>query len=340
MALRGDPRVSVETRRRVEAAAEELGYRPNPLVAALMRQKRERSYRKLNLTIGLVTNHAAPSPWKQWLMYPDLVAGANQRADERGYRVEEFWLGDPGMSGARLSQILAWRNVPGVIFCSLPMPGEVSDFDFSRLACVTLGYSLETPRLHRITSNHRQGMHEAMDRARAFGYRRIGLVISREADERVVHLWSGSFLSKQLQFPEPERLPIFLFPESNFDQKSFSRWRRKWRPDIVIGSQGEFLSEALAAAGASVPKQTAIISLFHRPDLQDRYASIDHNAGVIGAALVDFVVDLLNRNDRGTPAFPETRIFDTIWRDGWSLPRKEIGKANAAVLSNCGIEIK
>ena len=56
-ALRNDPRISLELRKRVRVAADELGYQPNPLVSALMANRRRRGSGGAVDVIALVTNY-------------------------------------------------------------------------------------------------------------------------------------------------------------------------------------------------------------------------------------------------------------------------------------------
>src|SRR5271165_4247185 len=56
-ALRGDPRIGAQMRRRVEDVAEKMGYRPNPLVSALMANRRRRGGIGEVDVIARVTNY-------------------------------------------------------------------------------------------------------------------------------------------------------------------------------------------------------------------------------------------------------------------------------------------
>ncbi len=55
-ALRDDPRITAPVRRKVRAAAARLGYRKNPLVAALMSARRARTAAGYQATLAFVTH--------------------------------------------------------------------------------------------------------------------------------------------------------------------------------------------------------------------------------------------------------------------------------------------
>ena len=52
LALRHHPRISDTTRREIAAKAEELGYRPNPMVRALMADVRQREGMRYKATLS------------------------------------------------------------------------------------------------------------------------------------------------------------------------------------------------------------------------------------------------------------------------------------------------
>src|SRR4029077_7484412 len=88
-ALRGDPRISAEMRQRVETLAKNTGYRPNPLVSALMASRRRRGAGEVDV-IALVTNYGGRESWRakdvcRW-EYEGIIA----RATALGFRVEIF----------------------------------------------------------------------------------------------------------------------------------------------------------------------------------------------------------------------------------------------------------
>ena len=155
LALRNDPRLPVETRRRVQDVARELGYRPNPLVHALMSQVRARKPMKNITTIAFLTAFPTPDAWRKVShVYRDYFDGAVERAAELGYRVEEIWAKEPGMTGRRLSDVLETRGIRGLLVGPLPPSRGHLSLDWSRFVSATMGYSMWRPDLHRASSNH------------------------------------------------------------------------------------------------------------------------------------------------------------------------------------------
>ena len=113
-ALRNDPRISVELRKRVRTVADELGYQPNPLVSALMANRRRRGSGGAMDVIALVTNYGGKKDWRT----KDVCLWEYEfgvRASELGFRIEIFALADYRGEMAILQATLRARMIRGVL---------------------------------------------------------------------------------------------------------------------------------------------------------------------------------------------------------------------------------
>src|SRR6201987_2696313 len=113
--LRSDPRISAAIRQRVEEAAENLGYRPNPLVSALMANRRRRGSGGAVDVIALVTNYGGRKDWRTKDVCRWEYEGIQRRASELGFRVEIFALADYRGELAKLQATLRARAIRGVL---------------------------------------------------------------------------------------------------------------------------------------------------------------------------------------------------------------------------------
>src|ERR1700761_862821 len=114
-ALRDDPRISIELRNRVRRVAKELGYRPNPMVSALMASRRRRGSGGAVDVIALVTNYGGRQNWRTKDGWRWGYEGILRRARELGFRVEVFALQDFRGRMERLQSALRARAIRGVI---------------------------------------------------------------------------------------------------------------------------------------------------------------------------------------------------------------------------------
>lgn len=107
--LRNDPRHSEETRLRVRAIAERLGYRPNPLAAAFVATREKNREKKRSSTIAYIRRLGEQHPNQQ-----DLRDGIFSRTERQGLGVDELAF-EPG-DEQRLQRVLRARGILGVIF--------------------------------------------------------------------------------------------------------------------------------------------------------------------------------------------------------------------------------
>ncbi len=199
LALHNHPRIPLETKNRIRETAERLGYRPDAALSALCAYRDGKRPVQAQTVIAWLTNYQTKGGWKESACNCDYFDGASQRATERGYRLETFWLADPQMTQRRMSKILWTRGIQGVL---LP-PQEhrtALDLDWEHFSAVTFGHTLLRPHLH-LVSNHEYGTMGALFAElvrRQYG--RIGLVELRDHDERVDHNWLAAYLVEQQRF--------------------------------------------------------------------------------------------------------------------------------------------
>ncbi|MEJ0001073.1 MAG: LacI family DNA-binding transcriptional regulator [Verrucomicrobiota bacterium] len=120
-ALQNHPSLPAATRRRIQDLAREMGYCPNPLVSALMATRNHPRSASNAATLAVLvawhpTAKIAPLPTDR-----RYLTGAKQRAEELGFRFEEFWLDEPGLSQHRLGQILVNRGIVAVLVAPIPV---------------------------------------------------------------------------------------------------------------------------------------------------------------------------------------------------------------------------
>jgi len=214
LALRDDPRLRPETRRRIQKLAAKMGYRTNATVAALMAQLRASRTPKYQSTLGFLNVSPNPKPLTGLNTFHEWVKGCHDRAVKLGYGLDAFWLHEPGISPARLAGILESRNIRGLIIAaqldrsSLP---EELDVIWQRFACVIVGMRSSWPPLNFASNDQFATSLHAFQRLWHYGYRRIGLVLSPDLDAMVERRFSAGYWAAHESIPEPARIPSFPF---------------------------------------------------------------------------------------------------------------------------------
>jgi LacI family transcriptional regulator len=324
--LRNQANVTPSTKSSVERAAAQLNYRPNPLVSALMSYRRASRVISDTLSIAFVTNFPKREGWKEQKINADFFQGAAAACSRHGYKLEGFWLREPEMTGRRLSSILYSRNINGLLIAPLPVALGHMRLEWQTFSAVALGYSLAWPRLHRAVNHQFRSIRTAIRRLRKLGYTRVGLALRASIDERVEHHYTGGYLVDQQRLPPAERVPLHVVPDREWNEKGFGRWFQKHRPKVVISHHEEVL-EWLKRLRVAVPEEAGFIHL-NCPDCSGRLAGIYQNGAQVGAAAADFLIAMLQRNERGIPDLPHSILVEGTWIDGATLATRELA-ANA-----------
>ena len=324
LALRNHPRLPEATRLRLQQLAAKLGYAPDPVLRALVSYRGRVMERRNPPTLAYVTNWNTRWGWKQVTAHPDFFAGAEEKAKELGFRLEHFWLREPGLTAGRMSRILEARGIGGIVLASHVR--EIDDelqFDWTRFSAVKIDYFPHQPHLPNVTNNQLHIIRLAMERVLAAGHRRIAFVMDEGWDITVDRLWSVGFLWSQQDLPVRQRLPIYLIPH----RTPLEDWLQQHRPEVVI-SKAEFVMPAFQRLGWQVPRDVAFADLFLE-DFSGQVAGVRQNHREVGALAVEILAGRLQHNIRGVPAVPTTTFVDGTWFEGASLPPRVLAESEA-----------
>jgi LacI family transcriptional regulator len=317
-ALRGDPRISAQMRQRVETLAKNTGYRPNPLVSALMASRRRRGGGGEVDVIALVTNYGGRESWRakdvcRW-EYEGIVA----RATALGFRVEIFPFAEYGGNANRLIATLRARGIRGVLLGFSRDEDPHSSFRTEGFAVAGLSAYFRSTVVDRANFHGFYNVQLALERMRQLGYQRPALVVPDLNNQISNHLWSGAFLDWQLQLPVCDRCEPYI-PNDGEDRAKFYAWLDANRPDSLLVYKVP-VRRFLAKRGLLVPDDVGVAYLYRTSDEMGAAAGIDGNLSAVGSAALDLVVEKLNANLTGAGSCPKEVLIKGFWRDGSTLP--------------------
>ncbi|HEX5220033.1 MAG TPA: LacI family DNA-binding transcriptional regulator [Verrucomicrobiae bacterium] len=321
-ALRNHPAIPLETRQRVREIADRLGYRPNPFVAALMSQLKSVKKPQFKSVIALISSFPIETGWKGNASVTRMVEGAFLQAQKLGYAIDTFCLAEPGMTEDRLSRILVARGIQGMIILPTPKSGAHLRFRWEKFSSVALGYSLAQPSLHRVCNHLAHTITKTLDMVLRLGYRRIGLAMRSDTDERVDHSWRSGYLLYRDMYPQLDFVPMLL--TFNWKENSFRDWFQETKPEVVV-SDDLRVQEWLKNLGAHIPKDVGLVHLDCSRN-RSTCSGIDQHHEMLGAAAVDLVVGQLHRNETGVPFYPKNVMIEGTWVDGMTLRRKQASR--------------
>jgi LacI family transcriptional regulator len=313
-------RVDPATVERVKKFAREAGYQHNPLAAKLMsamRRSRGSTFRGL---LAAVSVHEPEQPTLGTSFRRELMTGANARATELGFKLEEFVVGQAGLTVPRLDSILQTRDIHGVMLLPEWNAPDWSRFDWPHYAGIYTDYGIERPALHCVCCDHYRSMMTALVRLTALGYRRPGLFLQEQQDERLQYRFSTAFNGFRLPHP---RVPPLVTPKLKRDE--FAAWFRKFQPDVVLGHY-TYILDWMEDCGARVPATHGFLCLNELYKARP-CASLDQQPREIGARSAELVIAQLQRNERGVPHWPTTTTIPARWVDGPTLRQRPQGPA-------------
>jgi LacI family transcriptional regulator len=314
------PNVLPKNRQAVEQAARELGYQPDPLITRLMTRVRSYRQRRCVSVIAVVRDDNPDDDSRdsayQYVALDDL----RLRAEQHGYRVEQFRVGRENMKAGRLVQILRARGIEGIILSPESSRNFGAGMDYTHFAAATIGYGLRQPMLHRASTNMTRGILQTTEILVARGYRRIGLALTQWMDVRADQTNSGAMLNFQRSRSPRERVPLLLFPKNNLAENEgiFCRWVKQHRPDVVISFDSYVPDWLTRRLGLAIPEDIGFVVHDWRKDLSG-FAGIYHQRPHVAASVVDLVANQLVHNERGVPEVPRQILIPPAWVDGPSV---------------------
>jgi DNA-binding LacI/PurR family transcriptional regulator len=321
LALRNDPRLRPETRDRIQRIAAELGYRANPTIAKLMVQLRASRSPRFRATLAFLNASREPALVQLVYTFQRWIQGCVERGESLGYLFDNFWIHDPAIKPGRLHTILGSRGIQGLIVFGLTDQPEVpEEFDplWEDFPAVVMGTRPSRPSLHFCSNDQYSTTVSCFRKLQERGYRRLGMVIETQVDELVEKRFSAGFRVMQDKLAPQDRLPIHPFVRSK--PAAFLEWYKTHKPDVIVTLHEELL-EWLGNAGVDVPDSVGLVHLDLEPRLSG-WAGMNQNNEMVGAAGLDLLSGLIQRNEKGIPDHPKCIMIESEWQDGATLRRK------------------
>jgi LacI family transcriptional regulator len=321
LALRNHYRISEKRRLQVVRVAAEMGYVPDPALAALAAYRGQIQPAKLQSALVWLNHWEQPEKLrKAHREYDAYWRGAEVAARRYGYRLEDIrW--EPQCSAKRFEQILLTRAIRGVLIPPHPAPPDWGDFDWSKFSVIRFGLSVPNPDSHLVTADQLRATLMAARKISELGYRRLGLVIPEDQDRRLGGNFIGGFAAAQ-QFYKLVPVPPLLAEERLYANepakalKLLKQWLTRHQPDALLTSISS-LPKLLEQLCYRIPKDVAVAGTSIDVPVD---AGIDQHSEAIGRMAVEMLVAQINLNERGEPADPARILVESRWRDGASLP--------------------
>ena len=324
LAMRDHTRISDSMRERVRKKAEEMGYVPDPRMAALASYRKDRKATPKPVTLAWLNPSKNPENLYQYQEFALYRAGASEAANRLGFELEEFVL-TGGWTPRSFVKSLKERGIEGILVA--PHPDSV--FDLSKIPAsdftiVRLGLALDKPAYHSITANHEGNGELAFRKVREKGYERIGFV----TEQKIRLPFGAGVYWEQKERPKSQRVPLLLYPSKDAKEQLelLAAWIERERPDAIITDMAT-IPAMLAQLGIRVPEDIALATTsIHDTSIN---AGIEQHSEEIGRVALLTLVSLLNEADRGRDSIQKQTVVQGEWVDGSMLPSRTPEKQEA-----------
>lgn len=318
-ALSNETYVSDGKRKLIREVADRLGYSPDPMLSALSSYRRSQRPPAYRSTLAWINNFPVRKDCTDAPHMKAYFDGAKAYAESKGFKLEEFWLQEKGMTPKRARDVLLARNIRSLLFAPQPMANTHLSIDLSAFACVSLGYSLSEPHLHVTVNDQHSATLLCLKRLAQLGHRRIGMATISDTLKRTRHHFESPYLIFQNAIPPAKRVPLFTI-DNEGERASHEPWRERflqWRathqPTAIICTFSQPLTW-LREAGMRVPEDVSLATLSCMQ--QPGWSGIDQQEHIIGARAVELLISIFQAGERGVPDTALRLLVEGRWHEG------------------------
>ncbi len=318
-ALTGDPRVKAETRKKIKALAEKMGYRPDPALAALA------AYRTAKTRPANHGRLAYLHPWGDIPGYDNYaikvyLPALRKHAEQLGYTVEVFTFYPSAEEQRKLSRILYSQGVTGLFVGEMPPKHSTLDhINWSRFAGVALDTSLKSPWLPYVSDANPKRADVTYRKLREAGYKKIGFVNRTSIEDITDNLFLATYLKcLYLDGLSPEEHPPYFY--RTWREIDVVPWLERHGFDAVMTTLPYEFIRNLRKSEYRVPENLGLGSLYIRQEdpNYDDFAGCMVDWNLWGEVAMDLMHKRLCHGERGASKLRTEIFFDIPWRDGKS----------------------
>lgn len=321
LALRNHPSLPEQTKLRIRQIAEEMGYRPDPALAALNAHKTSRARGIATAKLAMVVNipeiedeDYRPDFFRRTLQ------GAQARALTHGYEIDIFNMAKESLSSARLETVLSTRSISGVILTYFRDTTDIA-FDWSKFSAVKIEHLPENTKLNVVCSNQMHATELALTKLKERGYKRPAAILNTLTDLKLGHYYSAGFGGFIDLFEEEDRLHPLYFDDVEDLKRKLPQFLEATKPDSIVSDYNHVVAELCEGIGYRVPEELGIASL-SLPGGSTRFSGVLPAYERVGELAVDVVAQMLRVNERGIPEHCFHTLVDGSWSEGDSLPSR------------------
>ena len=309
-ALRGDPRISQATRKRVEECARDDGFEQHPYVQTLMTQRRMQRQLQARANLMYVNDYKSKADFAQRPLAKATFEAARERAAEKGWSLELESLAEDDADGIALARRLRRRGVLGVIL--------------GRTLRTRIGVPTGLLQMS-LVADSRYWIETGLDRVGANGVEMLSRVIIQLLERGSKKI--GLFFPQHLILPETGRIPevirlmtlcgrkLVILNPSISSGLELRQAMSKHRIDSLLFHQREkrsWLVKMLEEGGF----HGHVAEYIPPPADALPWMSVVIPTREIGFTLADIIIEKVCRSDTGLSTLERVIFFPGFIRDG------------------------
>ncbi len=326
-ALNDTGRLKPETRERIRRIAREMGYRPNPLVAALASKRFRQERSGATLPIAYLYRHGT-DPFTRRKDFPTIHLSESEAAD-MGYSLHPHELPEDDRMAAHLGKTLLARGYAGVILAQCYGLNVLPRFPWSQFPVVAKGNQNLNAPFYRVSKDWFRDVCSAWDTCAQRGYKRIGAAFFSAApihpDDR--SRLAATLYSQQHYAKELPAVPYFYGARE--DLNGFHQWVSQNKPDVVL--LFPFIAAQFEQEGHRIPEDFALVHFTARDTTPyDRrftgFTTTEVRETRLALERLDWQI---RHRILGPVQFPVETSVSSLWQEGETLP--VLGPAKASL---------
>lgn len=319
-AFSGKGRVAPATRDRIQRIADELGYRPDPVMGRLAEYRRRDGKRSMtDSVVALVTGGPTKVAWRASFNHLTWAEGIRTEADRLGYRLEVVWMPETTEAERQLSQQLFHRGIEGLLLLPREKEEAIHGLPWERFAAVSLATNFTSPQGLHVSHDRFENVRIAWEQLAALGYRRIGFCIEASGNARSRGLMLAAHLLEERLRAE-DIIPLASLFDTELTREIFLKWVSATQPDAILTPHLNLLSW-LRESGRRVPQDIGYAHL-NSPHQDPGISGIDNQGLKVGASAMRALHRLLVTGQKGMPDPPQSILHPGIWKPGKTVRSK------------------
>ncbi len=299
-ALQNKKGVSKKTSKQIKVVARSLGYKSSIAISSLMSTIRSSKELKPTFeTIAFVNAKKIDEKIWKYSAISEYLEAAKKRASQLGYAIYDINLSDKRITPEKLERTLLTRNIKGGVIFGHYHKNSVSENYVNvlkKFKFISMGVKSNAPVINSTFMDRFVVVKEYIKKIAQQGYRRIGFVIEKFADDYEDGKFVGGYLKAQLDVNCKEIIPpCYWGKNSTKNKKSFLKYFKDYNLDAIF-SYSTDISDVLVKL-KDIPDSLKIFHYDRR--FSDSQIARIANQKKVGILAIDILTEMLLINRAG-----------------------------------------